>query len=259
MRIHFPRMHQALDPAPEIPGALRFDPGFASEPEQGSFRPQGLPLEPSAAQRLVADAVGYGEQFKTPGEMAWHGLSVDRKQCETESAIKAELMARIKGSAEDRQETAAFAQAQFVLLLAWHLEDRLIELTGLEADLAERRKRFDSSLGLGEDEEGEKASLDTSLWRPDLDSENQVYPWRPMLEAMVRFLPQDAELVVSDPDVLAAWEEAEVAFEDAVDEAKDAGLPQGSRRATALLGQLVGRRADSDLLKRPVTVWALGG
>ena len=254
MRIHFPRMHPALVAGPAIPGALRFDPGYAPEAGEGAFRPGNLPLDPVAARRLVADAVGYGEQFRSPGEMAWHGFSADQGKPEAETAIRAELMARVTGSDPKRNPDPAPAQAQFVLLLAWHLEERLAELVGLEAGLEGGRKRFDDSLGLAEGEEAGALPLARALSRLAPGVESDEYPWRPALEAMCLFLPEGAELVVSDPAVLAAFEEAGAVFEPLEQESD---LPVGTRRTSIPLGRLLGRSGSKDLLKRTVTVLAV--
>lgn len=249
MLIVFPVLYPELLPRPAPVGALFLDPGYEDVPRDGAWRPQGLPLEPWAARALVADAMGFGAQFRHPGEMTSYALAPG-KRAETPSAIRSELLARVRGQTAGTGEDPERAQAQFVLLLAWVQQQRRAEAEMLRRGAADARARLDRTLiggAAGEPDpletdpaDPEALAIGAALAHFDLPlPDDDPLPWAGVLEAMVRFLPEDAHLWVTEPAAVAAFDAA-VEF-SALASDETGHLPAGTRCAHAPLWQLLGR------------------
>lgn len=189
MLIAFPAMHEGL--AAGLPQAVRlFDPGLEAAPAARGFRPEGLPLDPRQARRTLAEMLQLGEQFAHVSD-----LSSLRAQTDfytgTSLAIRSELEDRLRGDDQARLDKARVT-AQTELLLAYTFEERQQELSELESGVAAASARFQSALGLDADA-AELAELGLSAApEPAVAAE---LPWRPVLAAMLAFLPEDAVLV----------------------------------------------------------------
>ncbi|MGE4553033.1 MAG: hypothetical protein AB7D57_07970, partial [Desulfovibrionaceae bacterium] len=254
MLIIFPVMYPDLLSRPAPAGSLFLDSGYEDAPRPGAWRPEGLPLAPKAARQLVAEAVGFGEQFRHPGEMASYGLAPERRDPESSSAIRGELLARVQGQAAPNPEDPARAQAQFVLLLAWFQQQRRAEAETLRRGAADARARLERSLtgaSAGEPDvsagsdapEAEALAIDAAMAHFDRPQpEDDPLPWAGILTAAARFLPAGAQLWVVEPDAVAAFVAAGAAFAPLAADAA-AGLPAGTRRAEAPLWRLLGRSA----------------
>lgn len=245
MFVYFPALHPALAPADLPPGTRLVDPGYedsapGKEAGAGVLRPEGLPLEPAAARSLVQESVSYGEQFRSPGDLAAVSLQEALKD-ESESGpnLTAELARRIAGNAGPDPERRSAAQAQMVLLLAWFYEERLLELSGLERGLSATWRRFGESLGLaGGDGETEERELVKGVGSFETLAGYSGLPWALVLEALARFLPADAALLTAEREPLETWRDMGLALVPAT----DAGLPAGSLAVTAPVWKLSGRR-----------------
>lgn len=257
MIVHFPAMHSGLIDGPAPEAALFFDPGLADEAAEGAYRPQGLPLGPKIARRIVEDSLRYGEEFKNPGEMVVQALFQDMEDKEHSWTIRSELEQRLKADAgiaaapharrvEDRtgkeSEEAALAQAQFLLLLAATGQERSLELRELSQGVSKAWESFGKGLGLHDDEDADKSVESISRTLSDtggLDDSKQQLPWALLLGAMAAWLPAGTLLAASDAEVAAAWADLDLEFAAA---APEMGLPSGWGTARAPAWKLAGKR-----------------
>ena len=197
-----------------------FDPGLAAEPFEGGFRPDGLPLDPKTATALINDCINFGQQFKDPAEMAWFGAQTADDFYEGSSmSIQAQLTRQfsdIQGAEEEREQNEARSKAQFILLLAWFLEERMMEVAGLEQGVKDSWKSMDQTLGVEDDDrlDGRVVTLGTAESHTGGASDGQAvpFPWKRVAEALPGFIPADSILVCADPEIIAAWEERDIAF-----------------------------------------------
>lgn len=245
MLVFFPHLHPELASGALPDGTLFLDPGATEELLPQRFRPQGLPLAPPAAKRLLADCLRFGEQFRHPGEMASLGLAeAQAGASESSLSIRAQLLARIRaeaGGGKPETPDAAAAQAQFVLLLAWLFEERTLEMQDLEQGLEVTWRRFGEALGLGEDQPEDQA-LGQAVAEAGQGMRQEVQvPWPRILEAMAPFLPEEAVLVVADYEIGAALTDAGIVFEPSPE---GSGLPGSTRLAKAPLWQAMGLARD---------------
>ncbi len=118
-------------------------------------------------------------------------------------------------------------QTQQLLILAWAMEERQAELGALSASLELASARFGQALGVeAEAYHLEQAGLAGATTRMSGLAESgpvEGPPWRLVIEAMLRFLPEGAVLFCDAPDIWEAWTESGL-------EAKPAGpeeLPLG--------------------------------
>ncbi len=242
MLIYFPAMHVELLPVEPVEGALFFDPGLADQkPVKGYFRPEGLPVGAAQGQALIRDCMNFGRQFKDSSEMAFFGIHTpDEYFEESTSSIKGELMMRLKGETK-AGERPDVANAQFTLMLAWHLEESLIEAKGLEKGVRASWEKFGETLGMEEgddDDRGMALSKVMSSAAPGSDS--AVFPWQRVMEALPAFLPSDAVLVTGAGDAYDVWQEYGIEFFSVPDELN---LPAGAIMAEAPAWKLAGRKA----------------
>ena len=232
-----PWMHPAL--APELPACVRFlNPGLVtSRPGELTptvfHTPQPLPLSPAQARRYLQDAFEFGDRFQHSGDMAFFSAGGgDEIFSLPDPGLRAELaelsrMADGQSAAPDSKTEAAAGKAQsplksqMALLLAWTLEEKILELAELADTLAASSRRFDAALGLDEEE----APDDADDVAPDFadvaaiagvgdpaglaeDHETAVasFPLGRSVEHLLTFLPADGRLFAVEPRLRAAWE-----------------------------------------------------
>ncbi|WP_147821586.1 hypothetical protein [Salidesulfovibrio onnuriiensis] len=261
MLIHFPFMHVELLPVEPVAGALFFDPGLSGgEVGEGYFRPDGLPVSATQGQALIRDCMAFGRQFKDSSEMAFFGVnSPEEYFSESTSAIKGELMMRLKDEAPV-EASPEVANAQFTLMLAWHLEESIIETRGLEKGVRASWDKFGRTLGMeegGEDEQ--ELALGKVMSGTAPAGSGKAFPWQRVMEALAAFLPGDAVLVTESGEAYDVWQESGIEFTPAPGEL---GLPQGSLVAEAPAWKLAGRKRLPEKLPwtdRPVKVAVLKG
>jgi len=232
MLLAFPYMHPELWSGADLDGLTFFDPGLTDEPAPHAYRPEGLPLDPKTAGALINDCINFGEQFKDPAEMAYFGAVTAADFYEGSSmSIQAQLSRQFddgRGAKQEREAREAASKAQFVLLLAWAFEVRILELAGLEEGIRNGWKDMDRTIGVGdEDSLGEReTALSETLSHTGGTSDGQEVrlPWQRVIEALPAFVPEDTVLVCADPEIFEVWEEFGIDFEQGED---------GLMRATA--------------------------
>lgn len=249
MLLSFPYMHPELFPAELADNVRFFDPGMADDSESGMFRPDGLPLDKKMATALINDCINFGEQFKDPSEMAYFGaVTADDFYEGSSMSIQAQLTRQFddgQGSKQEREVKEAASRAQFILLLAWTFEERMIELQAIEKGVKDSWKSMDETLGVDEDDRIDERVLDLGNRESHTGgaSDEQVIPlpWKRIIEALPAFIAPDTVLLCADKEIIATWDDMEIEFAPATD---GAGLPEGAMTATLPAWQFAGRRKE---------------
>jgi len=220
MLLSFPQMHPELWFGKKVDGLTFFDPGLTDEPVGNVFRPQDFPLPPKSARALIRDSINFGEQFKDPAEMAYFGaVTADDFYEGSSMSIQAQLTRQFDdgtGSKQEREDRDARSKAQFILLLAWTFEERLMELRGLEKGVRNGWDSMDKSLGMDEEDRLNERVVDLGnalSHKGGLgEAKDVMLPWQRIIESLPAFLPEETVLVCSDQAVLEAWQEYGIEF-----------------------------------------------
>lgn len=262
MLLAFPYMHPELFPDDSISGITFFDPGMTETADEGCFRPDGLPLDPKTATALINDCINFGEQFKDPGEMAYFGaVTADDFYEGSSMSIQAQLTRQFEdgqGGKEEREVREATARAQFILLLAWFYEERIMELVSIEQGVKDSWKSMDQTLGVDEDDHIDGRVLDLGNVESHTggasDGQNVQLPWQRSIESLPAFIDKDVVLVCPVPEIIEVWDDLGIEFADADN---SLGLPAGTQVATLPAWKFGGRRkepANMPLAKNELTV-----
>ena len=256
--LNFPALHPELagPGGLPLPAGLRFL-GCGLAPEDGArIQPESLPLDPVRARKWLAEALAYGEQFATPGELAALALGAREEfPVGGTASIRAELLALERpadpAAAAAARVLEARARSQALLLLAENAEERALEIAGLDQNLSRSMADFTESLGLSEEDSAldELDVPDAGLAAGDSVYAEYALPWRMVLEAFWTLAPAEAALFTADQDVAGSWLEEGEAFEPAAEEDLvrlfPHGLPGGARLLSARLAgaAVLGRAA----------------
>ena len=222
MLLSFPNLHPELWPGKSVEGLQFLDPGLVAEPFENGYRPEGLPLDFETANALINDCINFGQQFKNPSEMAWFGAQTPDEFYEGSSmSIRAQLERQFddgQGSSREREEKEARSKAQFVLLLAWFFEERIMELVSLEKGVQSAWKGMDQTLGADDDDRLDDRVINCGSVESHTggtsDGHTIQLPWKRVAEALPGFIPDDTVLVCADAEIIAAWEEQGIEFVD---------------------------------------------
>ncbi len=207
--LFFPCMHPQLLPGSPPQGVYLLDPGLGDEnADPRLWKPQSLPLSRKEAERYVREALDFGERFKDPKDLAHLGAAPpDDFYSGSGLSLKSELGRAVFPSREtlEQQSYTNRLQGQMSLLLAWVLEERLLELQGLEGEVLQGWSGLRSSLGLEDEPELSLASekLD-DLFTSDSGA---VTAWPRILPWFLLFLPRSGRLLVSHQEIKQDWEE----------------------------------------------------
>ncbi len=249
MLLSFPYMHRELVADKNVSGLRFFDPGMQNEPVEDGFRPENMPLDAKTAKALINDCINFGEQFKDPSEMAYFGaMTTDEFYEGSSMSIQAQLARQFddgQGSKQERELKEAKSRAQFVLLLGWFFEERMVELAGLEKGIKDSWKSMDTTLGMEDEDriEGRVAQLGAveSHTAGVSDGLAIPLPWKRIVEALPAFISEDTVLVCTDAEIIATWDDWEIEF---VDADASQGLPDGAQIARLPAWRFGGRRQE---------------
>ncbi len=256
--VYFPCMHAALLPPRLVGAASFFDPGLAAGQEEGaSWRPGDLPLDQAAVMAAVRRYEALEREVRDPRELdAFFASRFEDIFPETSQGIRDAMRDRMTPG-RPREEKARAVKAQLGLCLAWRLEEKLVELSGLERGLDSSVKALVESLGLAEENAGDlpPGLLDAAAV-PDPRTLALEYksPWRPLFAAMLRFLPPETGLLIADPAVVEAWAEAGLLSGDAPRPEVSAYVP-GDFSGLLSGVSLPGWRLLLDGRRRPDSPW----
>lgn len=252
MLLNFPQMHPDLLSANAhacLPqGACFLDPGLGSATGVGHVRSEFAPFDQRTARALLADTLRFGEAQAHPRDILAQSLIEQAGALSPESgrAVRLEVEKSLLGDAaavgSGDPLDAARRQAQMLLLLAWSLEERLLDLRNVEGTLKSAWDRLDESVSPGAeavDEEVDPEALvlgrELSGLTPPKASELSM-PWRKLLESFVLLLPGQV-LCTTEPEIGAALAEA------GVPEAPLEVLPGATRVFRAQVWRLMGHEA----------------
>jgi len=247
MLLSFPYMHPELFPAEFAETVRFFDPGMADEAGAEMFRPDGLPMDKKMATALINDCINFGEQFKDPGEMAYFGaVTTDDFYEGSSMSIRSQLSRQFddgQGTKQEREKKETASRAQFILLLAWTFEERMIELQSIEKGIKTSWKSMDRTLGVEEEDRINERVLDLGNRESHTggvsDEQTIPLPWKRIIEALPAFVPQDTVLLCADQEIIASWDDMEIEFVPAGSETE---LPEGALVATLPAWKFAGRR-----------------
>jgi hypothetical protein len=210
MLLNFPSMHLEFASA-EAPLEVRFlDPGFAEQAGGRSVRPAGLPMDERSAKAFVRESLRFGEQFPNIKDLSYHAVG-KQENCfdQTSMAISSELRARVEGVSSEN-DFASKARAQSLLLLAYSLEQHVLEADACQEGVQSGHAKLAMALGFSEDDWEEMREMgfqDTQ--EVSQDPAPLASAWRNVFEAML-LLTNCADYYTDDPQVLADLEEQEL-------------------------------------------------
>ncbi len=205
MLLYFPSMHVQFA-SDEPPLRVRFlDPGLVEQADGRFVRPEGLPLDPRSARAFVEESLRFGEQFPTIKDLSYYAVG-RHENCfdQTSMAIRSELRARIEGVSKASDSTTT---AQSLLLLAYSLEQRILETDACLKGVQGGHAKLVTALGFSEEDLEDLREMGL---RDAEDIHQEPAPlasaWRNVLEAML-MLTGCVEYYTDDPHVLADLEE----------------------------------------------------
>ena len=220
--VYIPAMHQEL-----VPVVVRFlplfDPGCGQEE---GYRPQDLPMDPREARHYQREMLAWGREVDKPSDLASLAAQMQGDpMVRVTNDLRGELaeLSRMAGTGTSATASPTGAAgtgpgeelqdprtSQMVLLLAWAMEEAVLEAAKAGADLDAKWESFSGSLGL-EDGEAPDAALERAMSAKPLnglDAVPMAPPWSLVLEHQLRFLLPSVLLVTSSSDMREAWEEA---------------------------------------------------
>ena len=198
-QIYVPALHRELVLC-SLPETIQFlDPGLPQTTAlPGFFHPQTYPLPPQEAGRILDELLAVGEvlNLATPaGSQAARNFLHTRQDDEKTDLASFAAGLPLKSAAPADPAIAA----QKVLLLAWDLETRLLEIAELQRQIAEAIKPLQENLhGSRETDTAPDSSLSFSGALPEDPTDLTDFPepdWRLTLAAMATFIPENALLV----------------------------------------------------------------
>lgn len=203
-----------------LPAETRFvSPGLPGTESEAFWKSPDLPFSAAEARSCLHEMVTMGEQFGNTRDLITLALQPVDDVAEREQALRREMAALDQfaetgelahgadaAKRQDESRLSAIA-AQKALVLAWNLESRVHELHGLASGLSETAQRFRSALGVTEDDDlGELPGLAQATGALPVGDTGRMN-WRVILDAVLRFAPDDAVLVTCDAHMADALRE----------------------------------------------------
>ncbi|GHV54559.1 hypothetical protein FACS1894206_07610 [Deltaproteobacteria bacterium] len=216
-QIYVPCLHRELLLFP-LPREVSFlDPGLPQTASgSGFFHPAAYPFPPETAAKMLTELLSLGEFL---GVTATEGRSAANAKNGGRSALNNAEKAALahfagRGNAQNfsggpENGNAEAIAAQKILLLSWDLEERLIAINNLRAEVSSALEPLQKSL---RDPLTSKEGLPV-LPPDDFSAVLEKLPdiakpdWRICLAAMAAFIPPNAILVTGDEAIRAALDE----------------------------------------------------
>ncbi len=220
--IYAPTMHKELAPFTAPPGVLFLRPGLPGQQTDADFfLPAAYPFSPAEAKVVLVDLLALGEAFEVADDPAlWTGAA-ERPARVLRSSLsggeKAALgrfateggYAGTQGASENNTDSP-FSAAQKILLLAWDLEERLLELAALRETIAAAGQTLALSLAANAEEKDESdrsVPQKAAFFTPPPDGIQNV-DWRLSLAAMAAFLPPESVIVTAHSEMRQSMRDA---------------------------------------------------
>lgn len=252
MFLYFPQMHPELlsvHTRETLPPETCFlDPGLGAATGTEHVRSECAPFDQRTAKALLADTLRFGEAQAHPRDILVQSLIEQAGALSPESgrAVQIEVENSLLGGGAATDDAgpleAARRQAQMLLLLAWSLEERQLDLRSVEGKLKSAWDRLDESVAAGSeavDEEVDPEALvlgrELSGLMPPAASALST-PWRRLLESYAVLMPGQP-LCTAEPEIAAALVEA------GVPEAPLSEMPGARRVFRAQIWRLMGHEA----------------
>lgn len=207
MLLYFPSMHLEFASG-NVPAEVCFlDPGLATRADGRFVRPSGLPLEPGSARAFVEESLRFGEQFPNIKDMSYYiAGKLENYYDQTSMAIRSELHARLEGVSREN-DSASKLRAQSLLLLAYSLEQRVLEAGACQEGVRKGQAKLVTALGFNEEDLEELREMGV---QDEMETFQEPAPlasaWRNVLEAML-VTTDCADYYTDDPQVLVDLEE----------------------------------------------------
>lgn len=217
MFLYFPYMHSSLV-SKEVSQFVYFlNPGIPLKDNAHRYwRPPNLPMDEALATKYLQECLNFGNQFKEPSELAYYAaFNMNDFYSHTSMAIKSELADWFENNhdgSESMREQENYLNAQMMLLLAWSLEENILELFELEQGLQNKWELFYDSVGFSEQEKQYNpypVNKTATLFDPQKIS---ILSWKRLLPWFLRYLPNDAYLLVTEKDIAKEWMENDILF-----------------------------------------------
>lgn len=197
------------------------------------WRPSNLPMDEALATKYLKECFNFGNQFKEPSELVYYAaFNINDFYSHTSMAIKSELADWSENNHESPDsmgEQENYIKAQMILLLAWSLEETILELLELEQGLQHKWELFYNSVGFSEQEKKYNSypiNKITTIFGLQKDS---ILSWKKLLPWFLLYLPDDAYLFVTEKDIGKEWMGNDVLFNPVQAEGsivKDFGLEE---------------------------------
>jgi len=252
MFLYFPQMHPELLTAETrkmLPQETCFlDPGLGAATDPKHVRPEGAPFDQRTAKALLSDTLRFGEAQAHPRDILAQSLIEQAGALSPESgrAVQVEVEKSVLGAVEavdaNASVDAAKRQAQMLLLLAWSLEERLLDLRNVEGKLKSAWDRLDHSVAAGSEAVDEDVDPEALLLGRELsglmppEASVMSMPWRKLLESFAVLMPGQM-LCTAEAEIGLVLAEA------GVPEASLADLPGAARVFRAQIWRLMGHEA----------------
>lgn len=252
MFLYFPQMHpdllSVLTREALPPGTRFLDPGLGAATGSEHVRPENPPFDQRIAKALLADTLRFGEAQAHPRDILAQSLIEQAGAISPESgrAVQIEVEKSLLGDAStvgaDDPLDAARRQAQMLLLLAWSLEERQLDLRSVEGKLKSAWDRLDESVAAGAEAVDDEVDPEALVLGRELSGlmlpEASVLstPWRRLLESYAVLMPGQS-LCTAEPEIGAALTEA------GVPEAPLSEMPGARRVFRAQIWRLMGHEA----------------
>lgn len=252
MFLYFPQMHPELLTAQTremLPQETYFlDPGLGAATDSKHVRPESAPFDLRTAKALLADTLRFGEAQAHPRDILAQSLVEQAGALSPESGrvVQAEVEKSLLGALEVESATAssdaARRQAQMLLLLAWSLEERLLDLRSVEGKLKSAWDRLDQSVAAGSEAVDEDVDPEALVLGRELsglmppEASVMSMPWRKLLESFAVLTPGQT-LCTAEAEI------GQVLAEAGIPEASLAELPGATRVFRAQIWRLMGHES----------------
>jgi hypothetical protein len=180
------------------------------DPASRTWSPRGqLPMSSAQCAAFLRESALFARQGGRPGVLQTNTLAQTDFYAQTALAIQSELTG---ASTVDTQREAGIRHQQ-VLLLASQLEHQLVEQHELHNDIQDGLEAMSRMAGIDQDDDGHvlqalHAVHHSSDLMAGLRRElAEMLPWPTILEAMLFFLPSQALLFTTEPDIPVALRE----------------------------------------------------
>jgi len=195
-----PWLHPEMG-SPGLPDHVLFlEPGIRSSPSCRDWRPENLPLDETMVARFLRESTVFSQEHSARGAPVHVAVRPDqRSPSETPLAIMSELTGGVR-----RGDDPAI-RSQQLLLLAWQLEEQVLEIRSLHRHVRDGWEQLGEVLGVAGPEDFRDLHVQAIPDTAEGPLEHEALPpWRAVLEAILFFVPQEIILATTHRDIIDA-------------------------------------------------------